>query len=428
MVNDLKIHTEWWPTILDKSITAVGFYPPYTWGFYFGKKPIHGLLISLQNEQPSYHVASPLSSTQLPEVHHRLAHVLAHAIVTDVNFSESQGHALVMTLKHAQHTYALTVQLAPYLPRIYLHQDTTLIFDSILGWYPKVALTIRPSVWKIDPLLVPAMIQLQSNFILYRQLLNQYLKKKQHRHDALMSDQDKHQRYLHYLELGDALKAEPGLPWSAYANPFALPLPKDTILTDFKGMQWLYHQYKKAKSGLAHVHEQLEASQQHIDDIVYLMAATETNNPEHLTQLETKLKTWRLISGVKPKPELVRHDAPYWFTHEGRRFSFGKNAKQNQKLTFDIAKKSEIFLHLQDAPGAHVIVHHAAFDHDVLVQGAQLVLALAGKISGQVTYAKVGSLKATTKLGQVIVKDARTIQVNGLDSLWQPLIQHAQRY
>jgi hypothetical protein len=75
-----------------------------------------------------------------------------------------------------------------------------------------------------------------------------------------------------------------------------------------------------------------------------------------------------------------------------------------------------------------VIVHHPVFDHDVLIQGAQLVLALAGKISGRVTYAKVGSLKATTKLGQVIVKDARTIQVNSLDSFWQPFIEQAQRY
>ncbi|MFZ9782483.1 MAG: hypothetical protein ACO3C8_04635, partial [Bacilli bacterium] len=79
-------------------------------------------------------------------------------------------------------------------------------------------------------------------------------------------------------------------------------------------------------------------------------------------------------------------------------------------------------------PGSHLILHHSQFDHDWLVKGAQLVLALAKQTTGLVTYAKVGSLKRTTSLGQVLIKDVKHIRVNA-DPKWaEPLLKGIKRY
>jgi predicted ribosome quality control (RQC) complex YloA/Tae2 family protein len=110
------------------------------------------------------------------------------------------------------------------------------------------------------------------------------------------------------------------------------------------------------------------------------------------------------------------------------KYSFGKNSKQNDFLTFSIAKKNDIFMHIYGEPGSHLILHHTTFDHDAIIKGAQLVLALAKKISGEITYAKVGSLKRTTQIGQVVVKDGKKIKVNANPNWANQVLLTIKRY
>jgi len=56
------------------------------------------------------------------------------------------------------------------------------------------------------------------------------------------------------------------------------------------------------------------------------------------------------------------------------------------------------------------------------------VLALAEKISGEITYAKVGSLKRTTQLGQVLVKDAKKIKVQANPTWADEVLKLVKRY
>jgi hypothetical protein len=428
MINKPHNLTSWANKLIGLPLFHIRYFPPHTWGFYFGKKSLVGFFVALDNQKPRYHFESDIKIKPSTSSPHRLNQVLAKTTVQAIALSESKGFALVMTLKKDQPEFQLIIQMAPYLPRIYLIQEDRYLFDSIHGWDPKTTIRIKNSVWVEAPNLIHEQVTLMSLRYQYETLLQDYLKKKQHRHQQLLRDQVKHQLHLHYQELADAVKLQPNLPWSSYQNPKNLPLPIKIMTSDYRGMQWLYQQYKKAKSGLRHLDQEIRDNQDLIKQIQELVTLVKTGHALALQTIQTTLQQWRLISGVQPKPVLVRHDAPYWLMYQKRKFSFGKNAKQNQNLTFSIAKKSDIFMHIQDAPGAHVIVHHANFDHDILIQGAQLVLALAGKIAGRVTYAKVGSLKATTVLGQVMVKDSRTIQVHAQDEIWKPLLLQAQRY
>lgn len=61
--------------------------------------------------------------------------------------------------------------------------------------------------------------------------------------------------------------------------------------------------------------------------------------------------------GKKAKPKVDLPDLPY---HQVKLMDYeiliGKNATKNEKLTFQIAKKDDLFLHAKDAAGSHVII------------------------------------------------------------------------
>jgi predicted ribosome quality control (RQC) complex YloA/Tae2 family protein len=151
-------------------------------------------------------------------------------------------------------------------------------------------------------------------------------------------------------------------------------------------------------------------------------------NLNELDIVKSFLVREHLISGIKPKPILVSHESPYFIIEKNIKYSFGKNSKQNDFLTFSIAKKNDVFMHIYGEPGSHLILHQTNFDHDGIIKGAQLVLALAKKISGEITYAKVGSLKRTTQIGQVIVKDAKKIKVNANPDWANQMLKMVKRY
>jgi predicted ribosome quality control (RQC) complex YloA/Tae2 family protein len=176
------------------------------------------------------------------------------------------------------------------------------------------------------------------------------------------------------------------------------------------------------------VNQQLKLNKQVIDTYVYHLNLMAKPTWHDLEVVQSFLIQEHFISGINPKPVQVSHQSPYYILDKNTKYSFGKNSKQNDYLTFSIAKKSDTFMHIYGEPGSHLIVHQAKFDHDAIIKGAQLVLALAKKISGEVTYAKVGSLKRTTQAGQVIVKDAKKMKVNANPDWANQMLAMVKRY
>ncbi len=105
--------------------------------------------------------------------------------------------------------------------------------------------------------------------------------------------------------------------------------------------------YKKAKNQkieLQNLRENIELKRQEI-------ATLEAN----LKKLEeaTKVKDLRKEQHIPIK----NADQPFHLvSYLGYEILIGKNARRNEQLTFDIAKKDDMFLHAKDKPGSHVII------------------------------------------------------------------------
>lgn len=111
----------------------------------------------------------------------------------------------------------------------------------------------------------------------------------------------------------------------------------------------------------------------------------------------------------KPMPEK-------FVSSTGTPISVGKNNKQNDYLTFKIAKKSDIWLHTKDIPGSHVVIHDESPDEQTLLEAAMLSAYFSKARSSSsvpVDYTEIRQVKkpSGSKPGFVIYFEQKTLYV-----------------
>ena len=96
----------------------------------------------------------------------------------------------------------------------------------------------------------------------------------------------------------------------------------------------------------------------------------------------------------------------------------GKNARQNEKITFDTAHSDDFWLHIRGMPGAHVVVRRRGSDVDdgTLEEAAQLAAYYSkarGERNAEVIITRRRSVNriAGGRPGQVSVRNEETIIV-----------------
>ncbi|MCE5393268.1 MAG: DUF814 domain-containing protein [Acidithiobacillus sp.] len=126
--------------------------------------------------------------------------------------------------------------------------------------------------------------------------------------------------------------------------------------------QKLLHQAQRAQRGRLRARQELSKLE------AQLAALTEENvqaAANCATPLESQKKKSTAVHAIDER-EL-----------EGFRISWGKNAKANEYLTFRLARPQDIWLHVQDHTGSHVILHRRPGEtvpEAILYQAAQLAL------------------------------------------------------
>ena len=92
----------------------------------------------------------------------------------------------------------------------------------------------------------------------------------------------------------------------------------------------------------------------------------------------------------------------------------GRNSFENDKLTFEIAKYNDLWLHIKDVPGPHVIIKATNITDDIIEYAAKLAVKNSkNKTYGLVDYCLKKYVKKIhgAKKGQVIYTNYKTIMV-----------------
>ena len=133
----------------------------------------------------------------------------------------------------------------------------------------------------------------------------------------------------------------------------------DSRLTPAQNAQKNYKLYNKAKKAKAVLTEQIEIWERellYLDSVSAFIEAASTEGD--IAEIREELYRSGYASRLRGyKPQKAQKAQPLEFkTSDGLTVLVGKNNTQNDHLTFKVAKRDDIWFHVKDAPGSHVIL------------------------------------------------------------------------
>lgn len=206
-----------------------------------------------------------------------------------------------------------------------------------------------------------------SSFVQERHIVHKALLKKQQKHGYLIEDLEEKKQQLLLKEQAERLLTYP-YQQEKHASLYDIQL--DATKTIIENVNMMFDTYKKASRSLYIIESQIELNLGDISNLEQLIFDLD----QHLiTHLEAKQMMIDLNLIQAHKKETKAHKIPYKHIHKDTfEIFYGTNAIQNNHVTHHLAKSHDYFMHVKDAPGAHVIYRGVKDD-----EGFQVALKLA---------------------------------------------------
>ena len=195
----------------------------------------------------------------------------------------------------------------------------------------------------------------------------------------------------------------------------------DKRLSPSANAQRMYKLYNKAKNARVILTEQIALWEK---ELIYLesvssfleRASTEADIAEIREELYRSGYASRM-KGYKPQKQ-TKLEPIVRYTEGGLKMLIGRNNTQNDHVTFKLSKKDDIWFHVKDAPGSHLILITEGYepterDYTEAAELAAAYSSLSGSPSVAVDYTRVKNVKKPphAKPGFVIYKTNYTAYV-----------------
>ncbi len=212
-----------------------------------------------------------------------------------------------------------------------------------------------------------------------------------------------------------------------YYTGCPITLQLNPNLTASQNLQSIFKKYNKLKNTLiacSKQKEELISALNYFESLFY-----EIHTQKYIEDLE-EIKLELIEQGIIKKVSKKQKDMPskpLEFDVSNYKVLIGKNNIQNDKLTFHIASKTDIWFHVKNAPGSHAILrlNNVSLDNvscETLSKVASLA-AYHSKLKNspkvEVDYTLVKNVKKIpgAKPGMVIYENYKTLYVEPLESL-----------
>jgi len=193
----------------------------------------------------------------------------------------------------------------------------------------------------------------------------------------------------------------------------------DPLLPPAANAQRYYKKAKSARSGEKKLDKVIAEGEREIPVIKNLITEIDkVASMSEWNEIEKSLKKKK--TPIKKKEDFISYPYRKFDLANGYMVMVGKSAKDNDKLTFKVAKKNDLWLHVQGAQGSHVIVPAIKkgnpFPRDIIIQAAQIAARYSSqKHSGMVpviyTLRKYVWKKKGLAPGAVHIKNEKSIMV-----------------
>ena len=173
-----------------------------------------------------------------------------------------------------------------------------------------------------------------------------------------------------------------------------------------------FQKYKKAKRTVEMDEKELAKTS---DEIAYYedcLAQSKYMNEDDIQELAVLLFPNKFKLGSKKKIEAK----PGEVTVEGVKIFYGKNAKQNELLTFKKSNKTDLFLHIKDEHGSHVVIASSNPSNEVILTACEIALLLSGKEEGEIQATEIKNVKKGSFIGQAILTSYKSYTIKSVRS------------
>ncbi|MBE6976689.1 MAG: fibronectin/fibrinogen-binding protein [Ruminococcaceae bacterium] len=201
-----------------------------------------------------------------------------------------------------------------------------------------------------------------------------------------------------------------------------IQIPISNILSPQQNAAKFYKDYTRMKNAEKELTRQLELGEQ---ELSYLLSVLDELNradsDQALDEIRQELQQGGYVKADAAKKRIKQSKLPpmRFESTDGVPIYVGRNNRQNDELTFKLARKDDLWLHAQKVHGSHVIIACGGrpVPDDTVTQAAQLAAYYAEATGGQnvpvdVTPVKQVKKPANSKPGMVIYHTYRTVIVN----------------
>ena len=197
-------------------------------------------------------------------------------------------------------------------------------------------------------------------------------------------------------------------------------IPLDNRYSPAENAQRYYKKYSKLKNAHSLLLKQIPETQEEIKYLENVLVSID-NSIEVMDLDEIKeelIKEGYLKGNIKKKKKVTMSKPHHYISSDGSHIYVGKNNRQNDFLTLKFAHKEDLWLHIQNMPGSHVIIkgENNPTSDATLLEAAMLAAYYSkGKNSNNVAidYTEKKNVKKpkNAKTGMVIYESFSTIFV-----------------
>lgn len=189
-------------------------------------------------------------------------------------------------------------------------------------------------------------------------------------------------------------------------------VPLDPAKTPKEQVEWHFHQYRRLLRGTEAAAKRLVDLEREAAQVEAELQAAQALSAELLLEQAPAAPLTR----DKPKPQQAQPFKEF-VGHGGARILVGKGARENDTLTFKVAKPGDLWLHARGLTGSHVIVpleKNAELKQELLLDAAHLALHFSqgkGEPSGEVSYTSAKYVRRAGAPGAVTYTREKTFLV-----------------
>lgn len=183
----------------------------------------------------------------------------------------------------------------------------------------------------------------------------------------------------------------------------------DSSKTISENCQNLYKKAKKARETINHSLSNIENAENSLHEFERILKDFENGDEKTKDAL---LAAYFPVNKKRETQETIMN-RPWKYNLNGTYIYFGKNASQNDYLSFVMKMERDFtWLHIKDLSGSHLVICSRKPTENELLFACEFALICSHQKAGEVIYTKKKNVRRGHTLGEAIVKNQTTVKLN----------------